>query len=44
MAVFEQMASHPKQVQGRFDLIHWAFQAFTQHPLSGGGMEAFGWR
>jgi hypothetical protein len=39
--VFETMASRPKQVQGRFDLAHDAFLAFTQHPLSGGGIGSF---
>ena len=34
--VFEEMASRPKQVQGRFDLIHAAYQAFTGHPFLGG--------
>ena len=39
--VFEEMASRPKQVQGRFDLIHAAYQAFTGHPLLGGGIGSF---
>jgi O-antigen ligase len=39
--VFEEMASRPKQVQGRFDLIHDALQAFTAHPLVGGGIGSF---
>ena len=39
--VFEEMASRPKQVQGRFDLIHSAFQAFIRHPLLGGGIGSF---
>jgi putative inorganic carbon (hco3(-)) transporter len=39
--VFEEMASRPKQVQGRFDLIHAAFQAFTSHPFLGGGIGSF---
>jgi putative inorganic carbon (HCO3(-)) transporter len=39
--VFEVMASRPKQVQGRFDLIHDALQAFMQHPLLGGGIGSF---
>lgn len=39
--VFEEMASRPKQVQGRFDLIHAAYQAFTSHPLLGGGIGSF---
>ena len=39
--VFEEMASRPKQVQGRFDLIHDAFQAFSLHPFFGGGIGSF---
>jgi putative inorganic carbon (hco3(-)) transporter len=39
--VFEVMASRPKQVQGRFDLIHAAYQAFTSHPFLGGGIGSF---
>ena len=39
--VFEEMASRPKQVQGRFDLIHAAFDAFTGHPFLGGGIGSF---
>lgn len=39
--VFEEMASRPKQVQGRFDLIHAALQAFARHPILGGGIGAF---
>jgi putative inorganic carbon (HCO3(-)) transporter len=39
--VFEEMASRPKQVQGRFDLIHAAYQAFTSHPFLGGGIGSF---
>ena len=39
--VFEEMASRPRQVQGRFDLIHSAFQAFTSHPFLGGGIGSF---
>jgi O-antigen ligase len=35
------MASRPKQVQGRFDLIHDALQAFAQHPIFGGGIGSF---
>ncbi len=41
LPVFEEMASRPKQVQGRFDLIHAAFQAFTHHPFLGGGIGSF---
>jgi putative inorganic carbon (hco3(-)) transporter len=41
LPVFEEMASRPKQVQGRFDLIHAAFQAFTHHPFFGGGIGSF---
>jgi O-antigen ligase len=39
--VFQEMASRPKQVQGRFDLIHDALQAFSRHPLLGGGIGSF---
>lgn len=39
--VFEEMASRPKQVQGRFDLIHDAFGNFVQHPFFGGGLGSF---
>ena len=39
--IFEVMASRPKQVQGRFDLIHDAFEAFSQHPFLGGGIGSF---
>ena len=41
LPVFEEMASRPKQVQGRFDLIHDALQAFTRHPIFGGGIGSF---
>jgi putative inorganic carbon (hco3(-)) transporter len=41
LPVFEEMASRPKQVQGRFDLIHDAFQAFSRHPFLGGGIGSF---
>ncbi len=41
LPVFEEMASRPKQVQGRFDLIHDALQAFARHPLVGGGIGSF---
>ncbi|HXA48875.1 MAG TPA: O-antigen ligase family protein [Candidatus Acidoferrum sp.] len=39
--IFEQMASRPKQVQGRFDLIHSALEAFSLHPFLGGGIGSF---
>jgi O-antigen ligase len=41
LPVFEEMASRPKQVQGRFDLIHDAFHAFVRHPILGGGIGSF---
>jgi hypothetical protein len=41
LPVFEVMASRPKQVQGRFDLIQDAYDAFTSHPLLGGGIGSF---
>jgi putative inorganic carbon (hco3(-)) transporter len=39
--IFETMASRPKQVQGRFDLIHDAYENFVQHPFFGGGIGSF---
>lgn len=39
--IFEEMASRPKQVQERFDLIHQALQAFARHPVLGGGLGSF---
>lgn len=39
--IFEVMASRPKQVQGRFDLIHSALEAFSLHPFLGGGIGSF---
>lgn len=41
LPVFETMASRPKQVQGRFDLIHSALNAFASHPILGGGLGSF---
>ncbi len=41
LPIFEVMASRPKQVQGRFDLIHDAYAAFTGHPWFGGGIGSF---
>jgi len=41
LPIFEQMASRPKQVQGRFDLIHDAYGNFVQHPFFGGGIGSF---
>jgi putative inorganic carbon (hco3(-)) transporter len=41
LPIFETMASRPKQVQGRFDLIRDAFAAFTYHPFFGGGIGNF---
>jgi putative inorganic carbon (hco3(-)) transporter len=41
LPIFERMASRPKQVEGRFELIHDAFAAFLEHPLFGGGMGSF---
>ena len=35
------MASRPKQVQQRFDLIHQALHVFVHHPLLGGGLGSF---
>ena len=39
--VFVTMASRPKQVQGRFDLLHDALAAFARHPFFGGGIGSF---
>jgi putative inorganic carbon (HCO3(-)) transporter len=41
LPIFEEMASRPKQVQERFDLIHQALQAFVRHPLLGSGLGGF---
>jgi len=41
LPVFAEMASRPKQVQQRFDLIHQALQVFAYHPLLGGGLGSF---
>jgi putative inorganic carbon (hco3(-)) transporter len=41
LPVLEEMASRPKQVQGRFDLIHDALADFVQHPFLGGGIGSF---
>jgi hypothetical protein len=41
LPIFEEMASRPKQVQGRFDLIHSALAAFSRHPFLGGGIGSF---
>lgn len=39
--IFERLASRPKQVQGRFDLIEAALAAFARHPVLGGGIGSF---
>jgi O-antigen ligase len=39
--IFEEMASRPRQVQGRFELIDDALRLFAQHPLFGGGLGSF---
>jgi putative inorganic carbon (HCO3(-)) transporter len=41
LPILDEMASRPKQVQERFDLIHQALQAFVRHPLLGGGLGSF---
>jgi len=41
LPIFEELASRPKQVQQRFDLIQQALQAFARHPLLGGGIGSF---
>jgi len=39
--ILEVMASRPRQVEGRFELIHDALIAFGRHPLFGGGIGSF---
>jgi hypothetical protein len=41
LPIFETMASRPKQVEGRFELIHSALTAFSSHPFLGGGLGSF---
>jgi putative inorganic carbon (HCO3(-)) transporter len=41
LPIFEEMASRPKQVQQRFDLIHEALQLYSRHPFLGGGLGSF---
>jgi putative inorganic carbon (HCO3(-)) transporter len=41
LPIFEAMASRPKQVQGRFDLIRDGLAAFGHHPFIGGGIGSF---
>jgi hypothetical protein len=41
LPIVEELASRPKQVQERFDLIHQALRAFARHPLLGGGLGSF---
>ena len=41
LPVFEVMASRPRQVEGRFELIHDGFAAFAQQPFLGGGIGSF---
>jgi hypothetical protein len=41
LPIFEVMASRPKQVQGRFELIQEALDAFVQRPFLGGGIGSF---
>ncbi|HWY49788.1 MAG TPA: O-antigen ligase family protein [Bryobacteraceae bacterium] len=41
LPILEELASRPKQVQERFDLIHQALRAFARHPLLGGGLGSF---
>jgi len=41
LPLFEEMASRPKQVQQRFDLIHEASRIFVRHPFLGGGLGSF---
>jgi putative inorganic carbon (hco3(-)) transporter len=41
LPIFEVMASRPKQVQERFDLIEEGLRAFVRHPFLGGGLGSF---
>jgi O-antigen ligase len=41
LPIFEELASRPKQVQERFDLIQQALQLFVRRPLLGGGLGSF---
>ena len=41
LVVIQEMASRPKQVQERFDLIQFALDGFKQHPILGGGLGSF---
>ena len=41
LAVIQEMASRPKQVQERFDLIEYAIEGFRRHPILGGGLGSF---
>ena len=41
LTVIQEMASRPKQVQERVDLIQSAILAFKQHPMLGGGLGSF---
>lgn len=39
--VFREMASRPRQVQERFELVNEALQIFARHPFLGGGLGSF---
>jgi putative inorganic carbon (hco3(-)) transporter len=41
LPMFQRMASRPKQVQERFDLMNEALQMFARHPFVGGGLGSF---
>jgi O-antigen ligase/polysaccharide polymerase Wzy-like membrane protein len=41
LRVIQEMASRPKQVQERFDLIQFAIEGFKRHPIMGGGLGSF---
>jgi putative inorganic carbon (hco3(-)) transporter len=41
LPIFETMASRPRQVEGRFEMIHSALGMFAAHPLLGGGLGNF---
>jgi len=41
LSVIREMARRPKQVQERFDLIRFALDGFSRHPMLGGGLGSF---
>ena len=41
LTFFEDMASRPEQVAGRFELLHDAWAQFSLYPWTGGGLSSF---